>query len=436
MPWRDALEPVRMERVAVVATGDALQEVLALVAEAGVLEPDLTMLERGSELPSGGVELGVDDVCAATLQRNEVAALAGWIPATMIERLARALEPLGATLVRLPLPADVQPPTLVPPSGPASTFQPLVDTYATVPYDDINPSVLAGLAYVAMFGMMFGDVGHGVLLLAAGLFLRLSRRPLPSYLRKAAPFVIGCGVTSTAFGFAFGEAFGPTHLAPVLWLAPLDHATELLAVAVAIGAVLIAASYVLGTVNRWREGGATQALLAVSGIAGAGMYLGLALVGLGWYRHLVAAELGGAVVALIGVVLGFAGLYAEAGGRAAGVAEATVEMFDSVIRLGTNTVSFARLAAFGLTHAALTGIVWQGTTALWHKGGLMTVLGAVLFLAGNAFTFALEGLVAAIQALRLEYYELFSRVFSSQGRSFRPWHISKLTPKEASCSLG
>jgi V/A-type H+-transporting ATPase subunit I len=42
---------------------------------------------------------------------------------------------------------------------------------------------------------------------------------------------------------------------------------------------------------------------------------------------------------------------------------------------------------------------------------------------GNAVTFALEGLVAAIQALRLEYYELFSRVFDSEGVPFRPWHV-------------
>ena len=52
------------------------------------------------------------------------------------------------------------------------------------------------------------------------------------------------------------------------------------------------------------------------------------------------------------------------------------------------------------------------------------MLGAVVvFLVGNALAFALEGLVAAIQALRLEYYELFSRIFEGVGRPFRPWHV-------------
>jgi V/A-type H+-transporting ATPase subunit I len=87
-------------------------------------------------------------------------------------------------------------------------------------------------------------------------------------------------------------------------------------------------------------------------------------------------------------------------------------------------VSFARLAAFGLTHAALGLVVWDGTTALWGAGGLLVVAAVALFVVGNAVAFALEGLVAGVQALRLEYYELFSRVFTAEGRPFRPWHVA------------
>jgi V/A-type H+-transporting ATPase subunit I len=94
-----------------------------------------------------------------------------------------------------------------------------------------------------------------------------------------------------------------------------------------------------------------------------------------------------------------------------------------VVRLGTNLVSFARLAAFGLTHAALGAIVWAGTTTLWDAGGLAVLGAIVLFLVGNAVSFALEAVVAGVQALRLEYYELFSRVFQNEGRPFRPWHL-------------
>ncbi|HEY5386071.1 MAG TPA: V-type ATPase 116kDa subunit family protein, partial [Acidimicrobiales bacterium] len=113
-----------------------------------------------------------------------------------------------------------------------------------------------------------------------------------------------------------------------------------------------------------------------------------------------------------------------------------VEMFDAVLRIGTNTVSFARLAAFGLTHAALGGIVWSGTTGLWHRGPALRLLAAAVFVAGNAVAFALEGLVAGVQALRLEYYELFSRIFTAEGRQFRPWRVPTLSMKETPCSPG
>ncbi len=104
--------------------------------------------------------------------------------------------------------------------------------------------------------------------------------------------------------------------------------------------------------------------------------------------------------------------------------QASVELVDLVVRLGSNVVSFTRLAAFGLTHAALGLLVWEGTRDLWHRGGVAAVGGVVVFVAGTALAFSLEALVAAIQALRLEYYELFSRVFVGQGAPFRPWHVA------------
>ncbi len=129
------------------------------------------------------------------------------------------------------------------------------------------------------------------------------------------------------------------------------------------------------------------------------------------------------------------GLYAAAGGGGAGVAETAVELFDLVVRLGSNLVSFARLAAFGLTHAALGLVIWQGTTALAERGGWAVVGAVAVFVIGNALAFALEGLVAAIQALRLEYYELFSRIFEGVGRPFRPWRVP-LTRLEVPCPPG
>ena len=187
--------------------------------------------------------------------------------------------------------------------------------------------------------------------------------------------------------------------------------------------MLLAGAYALGVLNRLREGGWPLALYAPSGIAGATLFVGIGVLAAGWYYHLAAVLITGAVLAVGALAVGFIGFLAEGGGGGYGLTQACVEAFDLAVRLGSNILSFARLAAFGLAHAALGLLVWQGTQALWHRGGVYVVLAAVLFLAGGALAFALEGLVAAVQALRLEYYELFSRVFVSQGRPFRPWHL-------------
>ena len=115
---------------------------------------------------------------------------------------------------------------------------------------------------------------------------------------------------------------------------------------------------------------------------------------------------------------------------AAAATQATIEVVDSLIRVVANVISFARLAAFGLMHAALAEVVWDATTALWG-GAVGSVLAVVTFVVGNALTFALEALVAAVQALRLEYYELFSRIFAGEGQRFTPWHLPLDTRLEA-----
>ena len=194
----------------------------------------------------------------------------------------------------------------------------------------------------------------------------------------------------------------------------------MLLAALVLGAVLLAGAYVLGTVNRFREGGWGYALYARSGLAGSLLFVAVGLLGWGLTAGIVPLVVAAAVLAVVALALIFTGLLVEAGGGGTGTIQAVVELVDTVIRLGSNVISFARLAAFVLTHAALMMVVWNGTTALWAPG--LSALAAILvFVLGNVVTFSLEALVAGIQALRLEYYELFSRVFQSEGRPFRPW---------------
>jgi V/A-type H+-transporting ATPase subunit I len=457
-----------MERIAVVAPATRLREVLAAMAGAGVVQPvrlpgrtggsaadaiarmggreqalganaptlsaaapDIAALERDGKLAELAGEAELQAVAASAGRRGRIVAVAGWSPRSAVPALAERLSACGGAVSLRPISAWIQPPTLLPARGRSVEFQPLVDTYGIVPYSDFNPSIFAGIAYVVMFGMMFGDVGHGALVFVAGVWMWASRRGWVARFRALAPFVIGAGAASTAFGFAYGDAFGPTGLVPTLWLAPLKSPLTLMGAAIAAGAALLAISYLLGAFNRWREAGFWAALLALPGLAGMTIYAGAALAGLGWYLHREDIASGGIAVATTGLLLTFLGLYAKAGGGPQGAIEAAIELFDGVTGIFTNTISFTRLGAFGLTHAALGGIIWSGTTALWGRGPLGWIGAIVLFLAGNAITFALEALVAAIQALRLEYYEMFSRIFVSEGRSFKPWLVPVIANEES-----
>ena len=271
--------------------------------------------------------------------------------------------------------------------------------------------MLAGLAYVVMFGMMFADVGQGAAPAAASPALR-SGGPRLAGFEPAWLFLVGAGLSSMLFGALYGEFFGPTGVVPVVWLAPLDQPMTLLVAAGRRSARCYwPASYGLGTVNRGaraaggarsmpRPGWPGRRCSSASGASPAGVYC----------RRLRCWSLGvwprppASCVAYIG-------LLAAAGGARPGRLQAGIELFDLVIRLGRTWSSFARLAAFGLTHAALAWSSGRPRPACGTGAGSASWPPSSSSSSATWSRSRWRALVAAIQALRLEYYELFSRVF-------------------------
>jgi V/A-type H+-transporting ATPase subunit I len=456
-----------MQRVGIVAVRHRLRDALTEVADAGTVELSgslapaageaveaLRRLERADAGAGGAVrprlrrrsspvaELerdGARQLLAgevALRQRSDRAVshggfdlLAGWTPQRELGALRTRLSTVGASVVELAPPPGEAPPTLLVPVRVARPFTLLVETYGAVPYGDVDPTLFAALVFFVMFGMMFGDAGDGLVLIAAALLLRGASVPRLAAVRPLWRFPAAAGACSIVFGLLYGEFFGPTGILPALWIKPLDHATTLLAVGAAIGVVLLAASHALGMINRRREDGLHGALLAPSGLAGLLVLLGGVLLVLG-VAYARALSVAGAVVASLGALLLYAGLRTGSGRGAEGVLQRVIELLDALLRTGANVLSFTRLAAFGLMHAAIGKVVVDGASGL--AGGPVGDLAAVaLFVVGSTLAFALEVLVVGVQALRLEYYELFSRVFVDEGRPFRPWSIPLLADEEA-----
>jgi V/A-type H+-transporting ATPase subunit I len=452
-----------MSRVAVVGPSVQLRSMLVEVADAGVVEletssqaesgdasealrrlrasgthepepllaaraPALAELEaeRRADLLAGEVDL--ERRAAAAAERGSFVAFVGWCPRSEVDNLRARMEPLGGGVVELARRPFAEPPTLLRTPRAAQPFRPLVEMYGTVRYSDLDPTVFTAISFVLMFGMMFADAGHGLLLAAAGLFLRFSRIRKLASLRRSWALPFAAGLVATAFGLAYGEFFGPTGLVPALWLRPLQNPLELLVAGILVGAVLLAISYAIGTVNRWREGGPRDALYSSSGVAGALVFAGVGGAVLAVWVHSTPTLVLAVLPVVAGLILLFVGFFVQAGKGVTGLVEAIVELFNSVIRLGANSISFARLAAFGMVHAAIGSLVWTAAAALFVSGLWWAAI--PLFLVGNAVGFALELVVAGIQAMRLEYYELFSRIYSGEGRAFKPWSLTVI--KEAS----
>jgi V/A-type H+-transporting ATPase subunit I len=415
-PQGEAVEALRrLQR----ARGEGVA-VAPRVSEHGV---DLAELEREGreDLLAGEIEL--ERRAQASLRHAGFAVLVGWVPADELPALAGRLAAVGAGTATLRRPALVEPPTLLRSHWLTAPFRTLVNTYGAARYADLDPTPFAAASFVVMFGMMFGDTGHGLLLAALGLLLRRSRSPRLEAVRPLWPFAVAGGLVAACVGLLYGEAFGPTGIVPTLWRKPLDRPVQLLEVAVAVGALLLTVSYALGIVNRWRESGPGAALLAPSGIAGLAVFAGVALGAIGALAGIAPLLIAGGAIVTCGAVLLFLGFIAEAGRSGAGFAQAFVEVLDAVVRVGANLISFTRLAAFGLMHAALGMVVLDGTRSLWARALDGKAAAVLLFAVGAVAAFALEALVAGVQAMRLEYYELFSRVFAGEGEPFAPWKM-------------
>ncbi len=104
--------------------------------------------------------------------------------------------------------------------------------------------------------------------------------------------------------------------------------------------------------------------------------------------------------------------------------QAFFELFETMLSYFSNTISYVRIGAFAVSHAAMMEVV------LMLSGASAGHTNWIVFVLGNVLVCGLEGLVVGIQVLRLEYYEMFSRFYKGTGREFKPFHSQSDESKE------
>ncbi len=371
----------------------------------------------------------------------------GWIPASdvppVLEKLQAVTE--GCCVVETTDPKDLRDdeiPVLLRPAPWLRPFQMLVTAYGLPKYRELAPTLFVAISYLLMFGMMFGDVGHGGLLVLAGAGLLWRRRRSEEH--DAGFLLLANGLSSAAFGAVYGSYFGLPQLKKhALWQDPLEgDPMALMLLAMGVGVVLMSIGLGLNIINRLRHGEVVEGCLDKFGVTGLIFYWGaLALVtqsaaiqAQGWWHVAVALFLAAPVVCwmikepLIFLRQPQTAPHAESGGFIGAVTESLVGAFEGVLLYLANTVSFVRLAAYAMSHAALLMATFTLADQVRGLAPGGRALGILVVILGNAVAIILEGIVAAVQALRLEYYEFFGKFFSGDGQPFRPFSLAAARP--------
>ena len=326
-----------------------------------------------------------------------------------------------------------QPPTKLKNPKLFKPFEMYINMYGLPAYNEMDPTWFVAITYSFIFGAMFGDAGQGLLLFIGGFLLY-------KFKHIALAGIISCaGVFSTIFGILFGSFFGFENLFPALWLRPMNNMmtvpfigklNTVFIVAIGFGMGLILLCMVFNIINAWKAHDTEHIWFDTNSVAGLVFY-GSATVSIALI--LTGHTLPGGILLFImfGIPLiliffkepltALVEKKSEVMPKEKGmfIVQGLFEMFEVLLSYFSNTLSFVRIGAFAVSHAAMMEVV------LMLAGFESGHLNWIVVILGNLFVSGMEGLIVGIQGLRLEYYEMFSRFYKGTGRKFEPFRPTK-----------
>lgn len=379
-----------------------------LADECAVDNSVLTRLERAFELRR-----------KAVITRDGFT-LTGYVTKARAEGFKSELEKspsVKCTLEAAKTRGGVMPPTKLKNPGFLGGFEDFVRMYGLPSYDELDPTPIVAITYFLFFGMMFGDVGQGAVIILVGALMWFLKK------LSLGKVLMCVGVSSIGFGFFYGSVFGMEDL--IHGFNPNENINTVLFTAVGIGVVMIIAVMAVNIINGIRQKNIEKIFFSQNGLPGLLMYAGavvLLLTMLGFVKFAMpTGVLVGLIVVMLLILFLREPLAKLCEGRADFVPESKLdfvlenffELFEVVLSFLTNTISFIRIGAFALSHVGMMSVVF-----LLAETG--SGYNPVILVIGNLFVIGFEGMIVCIQVLRLEFYELFGRFFEGNGRPFEP----------------
>ena len=375
----------------------------------------------------------------AKYQHSRIFFLAGWVPADGEKEFTGRLDKLSGIEYKFE-DADAEP-SYTPPvklknAGIFRPFEFFVKMYGLPNYDEMDPTPFVAITYFILFGIMFADVGQGLCLSLITWIAMWKMKKM-----ELGKCIAMCGISSAIFGVLFGSVFGFEEALNPFWgwvhektgvplmegklLDVNELSTELIYAAIGIGVVLVLVAILLNIYTKFKQHKYGNALFSQNGVAGFLFYGGTIFGILGQMFLHIPLLTPAYVVCLIVIPAILIFLNEPLSELVAGkkdwfpenigdfLMQNIFEMLEVVLSYVSNTVSFLRVGAFILVHAGMMTVVFT-------LAGMMSGFGYwVTVILGNIIIMALEGLLVGIQALRLEFYEMFSRFFTGEGRPFK-----------------
>lgn len=309
---------------------------------------------------------------------------------------------------------DIQAPTKLKNIKIFRPFETLIKMYGVPNSKEIDPTGLVAITAFIMFGFMFGDVGHGLVIFILGLILAKRKASLGPVL------AIG-GISSIIFGVLYGSVFGKEDIIKPILISPMDNIQTMLISGIAVGSIFILIAMIFNIINGIKNKDLQKCLFDKNGISGFLLY-GLILADVAVYflkgQMLIPIN----VIVIVSIILILLILFGDTISSKlekkkeqakTPMVEKIFEIIEMTLSFASNTISFLRLAAFAINHVGLCMAVYLLADM---SSGVGNIAIAII---GNIVVIALEGLIVGIQVLRLEYYELFSRFYEGNGREFK-----------------
>lgn len=350
--------------------------------------------------------------------------IVGWVPESEVKEFAEGFTTFEdiSCIVETPEEVHIPPPTRLKNFALFKPFEEFVKMYGLPNYNEIDPSPLLAITYTIIFGIMFGDVGQGAVILLAGLFLWLVMK------KGFGQLVATIGLSSTCFGFVYGSVFGYEEIIHGL-IKPLEKNDFMLMISIGFGVILITIAIFVNIFNGIMQKNIGKVVFSQNGLAGIILYWSVitaVIASIGFGKNIISIW-----YILIFVVIPIIVIFLKEPlshfvkkekfkpeSKVEFFLESFFELFEVLLSFATNTISFVRIGAFALSHAGMMLVVFLLANPSGNSENVFVII------LGNMLVLALEGLIVGIQVLRLEFYEMFSRFFSGEGQEFNPVSVN------------